>query len=346
MWRLIVRRLLLLPVVLLAIYTLTLALAWAVPGNPLERPEGRRPPPEVAQALKSQYQLDSFWGFYTSYLTRVSGCNYLNITFGITESGKAQRDSLALQNSTSLAAGVTPRPQPIFDFGPSLQYRDRKVNEIIAGSLPVSITVGAAAILFATILGVGTGLLGASKPGSFRDAFSFSLALIGVSLPSFVIGTVLLLSFSVAIPIFPVGHWGQLKDLVLPALTLSLPFAAYIARLTRMGLLEQLSSDYIRTARAKGVSESAILYKHALKNAFLPVLSYLGPATALAMTGSFVVERVFRVPGMGQFFVTAVQNKDLFLIIGIVLVFSTMLIIVNLVVDCLYRLVDPRVTAN
>ena len=132
----------------------------------------------------------------------------------------------------------------------------------------------------------------------------------------------------------------------LSSLTLSLPFAAYIARLTRMGLLEQLSSDYIRTARAKGVSESAILYKHALKNAFLPVLSYLGPATALAMTGSFVVERVFRVPGMGQFFVTAVQNKDLFLIIGIVLVFSTMLIIVNLVVDCLYRLVDPRVNAT
>lgn len=346
MWKLIARRLLLLPVVLLAIYSLTLALAWAVPGNPLERPEGRRPPPEVAQALKSQYKLDSFWGFYSSYLARVSGLNYLDTQFGLSASGKAQRNAFELQDQLTIAAGLKPQARPIFDFGPSLQYRDRKVNEIIAGSLPVSITVGTAAILLATILGVGTGLLGASKPGSLRDGLSFSVALIGVSLPSFVIGTILLLSFSVALPIFPVGHWGRLEDLVLPALTLSLPFAAYIARLTRMGLLEQLASDYVRTARAKGVPESVILYKHALKNAFLPVLSYLGPATALAMTGSFVVERVFRVPGMGQFFVTAVQNKDLFLIIGIVLVFSTMLILINLVVDCLYRWVDPRIASG
>jgi oligopeptide transport system permease protein len=134
-----------------------------------------------------------------------------------------------------------------------------------------------------------------------------------------------------------------LGDLALPALTLSLPFAAYIARLTRMGMIETLGADYIRTARAKGVAESRVLLKHALKNAFLPVLSYLGPATALAMTGSFVVERVFNVPGMGQFFVNAVQNKDLFLIIGVVLIFATMLIVFNLAVDVLYRWVDPRI---
>jgi oligopeptide transport system permease protein len=130
---------------------------------------------------------------------------------------------------------------------------------------------------------------------------------------------------------------------VLPALTLSLPFAAYIARLTRMGMIEALGSDYIRTARAKGVSNLGVTLRHALKNAFLPVLSYLGPATALAMTGSFVVEVIFAVPGMGQHFVNAVQNKDLFLLLGVVLVFSTMLVLFNLVVDVLYRWVDPRI---
>ncbi|MCA9300223.1 MAG: ABC transporter permease, partial [Phycisphaerales bacterium] len=162
-------------------------------------------------------------------------------------------------------------------------------------------------------------------------------------LPSFVIGTVLLLLFSVAIPIFPVAQWGPFGA-ILPAFTLSLPFAAYIARLLRMGMIEHMGADYIRTARAKGVSERAILVRHALKNAFLPVLSFLGPATAMAMTGSFVVERVFNVPGMGQHFVAAVQNKDLFLIMGVVLIFASMLVLFNLVVDVMYRWVDPRIT--
>ena len=343
MLRIILRRLLQLPLVLLVIYSLTLALAWAVPGNPLERPEGRRPPPEVIQALQKQYKLDSFWGFYTSYLRSVSGVDYLDITLGLSTQGRERRSQWQSQAQLDQAAGVTPRTHPVFDFGPSLQYRDRRVNEILRDSLPVSMTLGCAAILLATIGGISAGIIGASKPGSLRDTASFSLALAGISLPSFVIGTTLLLLFSVWLPIFPVGHWGDLRDLVLPALTLSLPFAAYIARLTRMGLIEQLSSDYCRTARAKGVSEAAILYKHALKNAFLPVLSYLGPATALAMTGSFVVERVFRVPGMGQFFVTGVQNKDLFVIIGVVLVFSGMLTVINLAVDILYRWADPRI---
>ncbi len=141
----------------------------------------------------------------------------------------------------------------------------------------------------------------------------------------------------------PVGGWGGLRQLVMPSLTLSLPFAAYIARLTRMGMIEALSSDYVRTARAKGLGERTVLLKHALKNAFLPVLSFLGPATALAMTGSFIVERVFNVPGIGQHFVNAVLNKDLFLIMGVVLIFATMLIVFNLAVDVMYRWVDPRI---
>jgi oligopeptide transport system permease protein len=203
-------------------------------------------------------------------------------------------------------------------------------------------TLGASAILIALVVGVGAGVVGAVKPGSWADTLTLGLALVGVSLPSFITGTVLLTVFGVWLAWLPVGGWGTLGQLVLPAVTLSLPFAAYIARLTRLELIEQLRSDYVRTARAKGVRESAVVMRHALRNALLPVVSYLGPATAYAMTGSFVVERVFRIPGLGEHFVNSVLNKDLFLIIGTVLVFSTMLVVFNLAVDVAYRWIDPR----
>ena len=157
------------------------------------------------------------------------------------------------------------------------------------------------------------------------------------------IGTLLLVIFAVWLGLFPIAGWGGLSHLVLPAVTLSLPFAAYIARLTRFGMIDQLGADYIRTARAKGLPEIRVVLKHALKNALLPVLSYLGPAAAMALTGSFVVEKVFAVPGIGTHFVDAVLSKDLTLIMGVVLVYSTMLILFNLVVDVLYRWVDPRI---
>jgi oligopeptide transport system permease protein len=172
---------------------------------------------------------------------------------------------------------------------------------------------------------------------------TLAIALVGVSLPTFVIGTVLLMVFAVWLDVLPIGGWGTPSALLLPALTLSLPFAAYIARLTRLGMIEVLASDYVRTARAKGVPEWRIVLRHALKVAFLPVLSYLGPATAFALTGSFVVERVFYIPGIGQHFVNAVLNKDLTLIMGVVLVYAGMLVMFNLAVDVLYRWVDPRI---
>jgi oligopeptide transport system permease protein len=333
MLSLIARRLLQLPLIIAAVYTITLALAWAVPGNPLENPEGRRPPPEVVAAMQSTYNLDNFWKFYGSYLSNASGLTYI----------RESLDGSAAARATAAAeAGQNPPERRLFNLGPSLQYRDRNVNEIVAASLPVSITLGGLAILIALALGLTAGVLGAVRPNSWLDVSTLAVALVGISLPSFVIGTVLLLVFAVWLGLFPVATFGP-AGVVLPALTLSLPFAAYIARLTRMGMIETLGSDYIRTARAKGVSHSGVLLRHALKNAFLPVLSYLGPATAYAMTGSFVVERVFTVPGMGQHFVNAVQNKDLFLIIGVVLVFSTMLVLFNLAVDVLYRWVDPRI---
>jgi len=319
--RAILQRLLQLPLILIAVYSITLALAWAVPGNPLDRPEGRRPPPEVVEAMQSRYNLDSFWSFYWSYLGGATGVAYA-------------RDRIS---------GEEIRPlRPVFDFGPSLQYRDRTVNEIINASLPISVMLGAVAILIALFVGVGAGVIGAWKPDSWADTLTLLVALIGVSLPTFIVGTFLQLVFAVWIPIAPVGRFVLPSSLFLPALTLSLPFAAYIARLTRIGMIEALASDYVRTARAKGAGEWRILMRHALKNAFLPVLSYLGPACAMAMTGSFVVERIYSIPGLGQHFVNAVQNKDLFLLLGIVLVFATMLIIFNLAVDVLYRWVDPR----
>ena len=316
---LILRRLATLPLVLLAIYTLTLTLAWAVPGDPLERPEGRRPSAAVQESMRKQYNLDSGWTFYWSYLDSASGTRWA-------------RERITGRETAG----------PVFDLGPSLQYEDRRVSEIIGDSLPVSMTLGASAMLIAIVIGVGAGVVGALRPGSWADTATLGLALVGVSLPGFITGTVLVTVFGVGLAWLPVGGWGTLAQLVLPAFTLSLPFAAYIARLTRLELIEQMRADYVRTARAKGVPESAVVLRHALRNALLPVVSYLGPATAYAMTGSFVVERVFRIPGLGEHFVNSVLNKDLFLIIGTVLVFSTMLVVFNLAVDVAYRWIDPR----
>jgi oligopeptide transport system permease protein len=274
--------------------------------------------------MRARYNLDTFWTFYWSYLDGATGLRWAREQ--LTDGPRAAGDS-----------------RPVFDLGPSLRYRDQTVNGIIAEALPVSITLGASAILIAALFGVAAGVIGAARPGSAADHLTLGISLVGISLPGFVTGTALLLVFAVWLRWFPVGEWGTLRSLPLPALTLSLPFMAYIARLTRMGMIEQLSADYIRTARAKGVSERRVLLVHALKNACLPVVSYLGPATAYAMTGSFVVERVFSVPGMGQHFVDAVQNKDLFLIIGVVLVYATMLVLFNLAVDLLYRWIDPRI---
>ena len=332
---LILRRLAQLHLNLHVIYTLPLTLAWAVPGNPLENPDGRRPPPEVQEQMLRQYNLDSFWRFYGSYLDSATGVRYLRDTIS---GDAAQRAQVAAE------AGLSPEPRFVFDLGPSLQYDDWRVNEIVAGSLPVSVALGAAAIIIATIVGTLAGVVGAVKPNSFADLSTLAIALVGISLPNFVIGTVMLLIFGVWLQVLPIGGWGGIDRMIMPAVTLSLPFAAYIARLTRMGMIEQLGSDYIRTARAKGATERTVILKHALKNAFLPVLSFLGPASALAMTGSFVVERVFNVPGIGQHFVNGVQNKDLFLIMGVVLIFATLLVLLNLVVDVLYRWVDPRIT--
>ncbi len=318
MTSMIFRRLLQVPIILLVIYSVTFSLAWLIPGNPLET-EGRRPNEAIVEAMQAQYNLDSAPKFYVSYLKSVTGIAYI----------QARPDERANLD--------------VIDFGPCLQYQDWSVNELIGGTLPVSMVLGIAAILMALAIGLTAGVIGAIKPGSFLDFATLLIALAGISLPSFVIGTALLIVFAFWLPIFHIAEWGSIADIFLPALTLSLPFAAYIARLTRLGMIDTLREDYIRTARAKGLPEYRVVLQHALKVAFLPVLSFLGPASAAVLTGSFVVEKVFNVPGIGQHFVNSVLNKDIFVIMGVVLTYSTMLIFFNLIVDVMYRWVDPRI---
>lgn len=310
----VLRRLLQLPFILLAIYTIAFALVWVVPGNPFEAAEGRRPPPEMQEAMRAQYRLDDPVGFYLDYLGKASGVSW--------------------------ALGRADRP---FDLGPSLAHPDWTVNSIIADGVPVSLSIGLAAIAIAVAVGTVAGLVGALRPGSLADAATQLVAVIGISVPSFVTGAVLLVVFAAKLGLAPVGGWSGLRSMVLPACALSLPFAAYVARLMRSSMIEQMSADYVRTARAKGLDRRGAAIHHAFRNAFLPVLSYLGPATAFAITGSFVVERVFAVPGIGQHFVAAVLSKDITLLLGTVLVFGTAVVLMNLAVDVLYAWVDPRI---
>ena len=229
------------------------------------------------------------------------------------------------------------------NFGPSLEYKEWSVNDVIFSALPVSIALGLMALAIAAVFGVTAGVLAAVRRGGPFDLFSLVVALIGISLPSFVTAGVLLLAFSVELRWFPIGGWRNPYELFLPALALSLMPMAYIARLTRVSMIDTLGSDYVRTARAKGLSRGKVIWKHCLRNAFLPVLTYLGPAAAYTLTGSFVVEYVFNIPGLGQHFVNSVKNRDQTLILGTVIIYSAFLLTLNLIVDVLYVFVDPRI---
>jgi oligopeptide transport system permease protein len=230
------------------------------------------------------------------------------------------------------------------DLRLSTKYRSRSVNEILADSLPVSGLLGAIAFCVATVGGVLIGSLAAAKQQTWVDRSAMLSALFAVSLPSFVIGPILVLVFAIYWPLFPVGGWGSLRSLVLPCITLAAPYTAYIARLTRSSMLEVLTQDYIRTARAKGLSETAVIYKHGLRVAILPVVSFLGPLAANLLTGSIVVESIFSIPGTGGFFVNSVLNRDGFLLAGVVIVYCTLLVLFNLLVDLLYGLLDHRIS--
>jgi oligopeptide transport system permease protein len=229
------------------------------------------------------------------------------------------------------------------DFGPSYKFPSRQVKEIIADALPVSLELAGWALLLAIVVGVPIGIFAAVKQNSTADYASMGLALAGVSVPNFVLGPVLVLLLSLTFYLFPPALWQGPQSRVLPVMTLATAYVAYIARLTRAGMLEVLRQDFTRTARAKGLSEPVVVFKHAMKLGILPVVSYLGPAAARVMMGSIVVETIFAVPGMGRYLVNAAFNRDYTLVMGEVLFYAGFLMLLNLVVDVAYSWLDPRV---
>ncbi len=264
----------------------------------------RKLPPAIEQQLLAKYRLDgSLWQQYSSYLSDVL------------------RGDLRL----------------------STKYRDRPVRELLEQSLPISALLGGTAFVIATLLGVWLGSLAAVRHGTLWDAASMLLALALISVPTFVLGPLLVLIFSLHLGWLPVGGMHSPLSLVLPAVTLAGPAVASIARLTRTSVLETLQAPFLRTARAKGVSDRAVLYVHTLKSALLPVVSYLGPLAAQLLTGSIVVESIFNLPGTGSFFVNAILNRDVFLLGGVVLVYCVLLVGMNLLVDIAYTWLDPRI---
>jgi oligopeptide transport system permease protein len=231
------------------------------------------------------------------------------------------------------------------DLGPSFRYKDFRVQELIARGLPLSLTIGLAAALLAFVVGVPIGAWAAYRAGSALDHVLMNLTLLGVVLPSFVVGPLLALVFGIYLPWFRVAGYepGNPAFLVLPVITLALPVAAYVARLMRSGLVEVLRSNYIRTARAKGLPEYTVFLRHALRPALGPVVSYLGPAIAFVVTGSLVVEAVFNLPGSGRYLVQGAIDRDYPLVMGMILVYGVFTLLCNLVADLLYGWLDPRV---
>lgn len=229
------------------------------------------------------------------------------------------------------------------DLGPSFKYRDRTVNEIIGEALPVSLALGLFAMSLATLLGVALGVAAAVGKNTAVDYATMCVAMVGISLPSFVLAMGLLMAFGFWWRFLPVAGWGTARHAILPGMTLAAGPMAYIARLMRASMLEELSQDYIRTARAKGLSGAAVVLRHGLRNAILPVVSYLGPAAAAVLTGSVVVEKIFAVPGLGTHFVNAALNRDYTLVMGLVLLYSALLVLFNLAADIALTWLDPRI---
>ncbi len=302
MLRFITNRLLQAIPVLLVVISVTFLLIHSAPGGPFSAEKAV--PPEVARALEAQYNLDQpLWQQYISYLGDV------------------------IQG----------------DFGPSFKYSGRTVNELIAAGLPVTAELALYAMLVALIIGISAGVLAAVRPNTMQDYLPMSAAMLGICMPSFLLGPILVLVFGIHLEWLPISGWGDIPgDKILPAITLGTGYAAYIARLSRGGMLEVLSQDYIRTARAKCLSERIIIFKHALRGGLIPVVAFLGPAFAGLLGGSFVVETIFQIPGLGRFYVTSAFNRDYTMILGMTIFFAGLIIIFNLISDMVALWLNPK----
>lgn len=229
------------------------------------------------------------------------------------------------------------------EMGPSMKYVSRSVNSIIVYSFPASAKIGLLVVLAAVIAGVNMGIVAALNHGKFADKFLMVLSTLGVTVPSFVLANLLILFFSLKWKILPPTGYGQARHLILPVLALAGYSTAFITRLTRSKYLEVVKQDYIRTARAKGLSRASVVFKHAMRNSMIPVVTYLGPLVAGVLTGSFVVETIFAIPGLGREFVLSISNRDYTMILGVSIFYSCLIILCNFVVDVLYVLIDPRI---
>ncbi len=303
MARFILMRLLQAVPVILAVITATFFLVRFAPGGPFDQEKAVLP--EVKRALEAQYRLDQpLLAQYGAYLG-------------------------------DLAQG---------DLGPSFKYPGRSVNELIAAGFPATAELGLYALLFAVVIGMGAGLLAALRPHTWQDYLPMSAAMIGICMPTLLLGPLLVLVFGIWMEWLPVSGWGDSPgDKILPSITLGAAYAAYVARLTRGGMLEVMSQDYIRTARAKGLPERVVIFKHALRGGVIPVVAFLGPAFAGLLAGSFVVETVFQIPGLGRFFVQAAFNRDYTMILGTTTFLAVLIIMFNLLSDIVAAWLNPRV---
>lgn len=231
-------------------------------------------------------------------------------------------------------------------LGPSIKVQGRTVEALILPALPVSLALGGLALTLAVLIGLVLGVSAGLRPNSSSDYGSMALAMAGISLPNFVIGALLAIVFALKLELVPVAGWGSFRHLILPTITLALPYAAYVARLARSGTIEVMQQDFIRTARAKGLPEHRIVLAHALRGAIMPVVSYLGPAAAGILTGSFVVESLFGIPGMGQWFVKGAINRDYSVVLGTAIIYASLVTVFNLLVDLAYAWLDPRLRVN
>ena len=230
-----------------------------------------------------------------------------------------------------------------WDFGPSFKYKSQTVNDLINEGFPVSLVLGMEAIFIALAVGVLLGIIAALKHNKWQDYTAMIIAVLGISVPSFIMAAFLQYVFAMKLGLFPVARWGTFSQSVLPAIALAAGPTAFIARLTRSSMLEVLSNDYIKTAKAKGLSQTTITVKHAIRNAILPVVSYMGPLSAGIVTGSFVIEKIFGIPGLGSHFVKSIGNRDYTVIMGVTVFYSIILLVSVLLVDILYGLIDPRI---
>jgi len=288
--------------VILAVITVTFFLVRVAPGGPFDSEKAVLP--EVKAALERQYRLDlPLAQQYTAYLG-------------------------------DLAQG---------DLGPSFKYPGRSVNELIAAGLPVTAELGFYALLVAVFIGGSAGVFASLKPNTAQDYLPMAAAMIGICMPTFLLGPLLVLVFGIHLEWLPVSGWGDIPgDKLLPSITLGAAYAAYIARLSRAGMLEVLNQDYIRTARAKGLPEWQVVVKHALRGGMIPVVAFLGPAFAGLLAGSFVVETIFQIPGLGRFYVQAAFNRDYTMILGTTVFLSTLIVLFNLASDILAAWLNPR----